>query len=166
MPSRLLGMYGMGSKNPFNAKYKSHSIQNELISIAQARIIHEAMEAVASGPRFLPALKTGIIDRPEGNITQYYYSRSPNFINCLHPKCSLIRACHSGRYRSGNNLCGQGRPKTRVGRFCPLGQNLVVLTRLKPSCPKPLGWTKLDKTSKFNSYSSLTGSLEPSVNYC
>ena len=44
----------------------------------------------------------------------------------------------------------------RVGRFCPLGQNLVVLTRLKPSCPKPLGWTKLDKTSKFNSYSSLT----------
>ena len=31
----------------------------------QARIIHEAMEAVASGPRFLPALKTGIIDRPE-----------------------------------------------------------------------------------------------------
>ena len=36
----------------------------------------------------------------------------------------------------------------RVGRFCPLGQNLVVLTRLKPSCPKPLGWTKLDKTGQ------------------
>ena len=32
----------------------------------------------------------------------------------------------------------------------------MVLTRLKPSCPKHLGWTKLDKTSKFNSYSSLT----------
>ena len=43
-----------------------------------------------------------------------------------------------------------GSNGTRVGRFCPLGQNLVVLTRLKPSCPKPLGWTKLDKTSKFN----------------
>ena len=40
--------------------------------------------------------------------------------------------------------------RIRVGRFCPLGQNLVVLTRLKPSCPKPLEWTKLDKTSKFN----------------
>ena len=38
---------------------------SQIYTTSQARIIHEAMEAVASGPRFLPALKTGIIDRPE-----------------------------------------------------------------------------------------------------
>ena len=37
---------------------------------------------------------------------------------------------------------------TRVGRFCPCGQNLVVKTWFKPSCPKPPRWTKPDKTGQ------------------
>ena len=38
-----------------------------------------------------------------------------------------------------------GRQINRVGRFCPSGQNLVVKTWFKPSCPKPPRWTKPDK---------------------
>ena len=47
--SRLMGLDGMGSKNPSNAKYTSHSIQNELIHTA-ADIILETISAECGQP--------------------------------------------------------------------------------------------------------------------
>ena len=52
--SRLLGVDGMGSKNPYNAKYKSNSIQNELISIAADIVLETNSLEVRTTKYFSP----------------------------------------------------------------------------------------------------------------
>ena len=53
---RLLGVDGMGSKNPSSAKYTSKSIQNELISIA-ADIVLETISAEVRTTKYLSPVR-------------------------------------------------------------------------------------------------------------